>query len=155
MLSQALTCGRGATVSTFTRIPGGPWREDVGRGGGETAERMSVRRPCCSSRVADVSSAPAKLCHSPAQTRPPPRPLPSLSPPRRVRPPARSRRCFLSSACSRCTLAWPSVPRSNQATMANYNYDEAGNMAAYFVLTFLTIFLVPYTLASLAASSMS
>ncbi|EIW62313.1 DnaJ-domain-containing protein [Trametes versicolor FP-101664 SS1] len=36
--------------------------------------------------------------------------------------------------------------------MANYNYDEAGNMAAYFVLTFLTIFLVPYTLASLAAS---
>ncbi len=37
--------------------------------------------------------------------------------------------------------------------MANYNYDEAGNMAAYFVLTFLLIFLVPYTLASLSTSS--
>ncbi|TFK88071.1 DnaJ-domain-containing protein [Polyporus arcularius HHB13444] len=36
--------------------------------------------------------------------------------------------------------------------MANYNYDEAGNMAAYFVLTFLLIFLVPYTLASLSTS---
>ncbi|KAH9853350.1 DnaJ-domain-containing protein [Lenzites betulinus] len=36
--------------------------------------------------------------------------------------------------------------------MANYNYDEAGNMAAYFVLTFLTIFLVPYTLASVSFS---
>ncbi|KAH9921565.1 DnaJ-domain-containing protein [Epithele typhae] len=32
--------------------------------------------------------------------------------------------------------------------MANYKYDESGNMAAYFVLTFLTIFLVPYTLAA-------
>lgn len=38
--------------------------------------------------------------------------------------------------------------------MANYNYDEAGNMAAYFVLTFLLIFLIPYTLASFSTSSM-
>lgn len=37
--------------------------------------------------------------------------------------------------------------------MANYNYDEAGNMAAYFVLTFLLIFLVPYTLVSFSVSS--
>ena len=37
--------------------------------------------------------------------------------------------------------------------MANYNYDESGSMAAYFVLTFLSIFLVPYTLASFAATS--
>ncbi|KAI0637606.1 DnaJ-domain-containing protein [Trametes polyzona] len=36
--------------------------------------------------------------------------------------------------------------------MANYNYDEAGNMAAYFVLTFLSIFLVPYTIASFSTS---
>ncbi|RPD62137.1 translocation protein sec63 [Lentinus tigrinus ALCF2SS1-7] len=36
--------------------------------------------------------------------------------------------------------------------MANYNYDEAGNMAAYFVLTFLLIFLVPYTLVAISAS---
>ena len=37
--------------------------------------------------------------------------------------------------------------------MANYNYDESGNMAAYFVLTFLSIFLVPYTLAAFSATS--
>ncbi|KAI0352788.1 DnaJ-domain-containing protein [Trametes cingulata] len=36
--------------------------------------------------------------------------------------------------------------------MANYSYDEAGNMAAYFVLTFLSIFLVPYTLASFSSA---
>ena len=39
--------------------------------------------------------------------------------------------------------------------MANYSYDEAGNMAAYFVLTFLLIFLIPYTLASIFASTSS
>ncbi|CAL1701925.1 unnamed protein product [Somion occarium] len=32
--------------------------------------------------------------------------------------------------------------------MANYNYDEAGNMAAYFLLTFLLIVLVPFSLPS-------
>lgn len=37
--------------------------------------------------------------------------------------------------------------------MANYSYDESGSMAAYFVLTFLCIFLVPYTLASFSTSS--
>ncbi|KAI0706889.1 Sec63 Brl domain-containing protein [Cerioporus squamosus] len=37
--------------------------------------------------------------------------------------------------------------------MANCNYDEAGNMAGYFVLTFLLIFLIPYTLASFSAST--
>ncbi|KAI8984903.1 DnaJ-domain-containing protein [Trametes punicea] len=37
--------------------------------------------------------------------------------------------------------------------MANYSYDETGNMAAYFVLTFLSIFLVPYTFASLFSSN--
>ena len=37
--------------------------------------------------------------------------------------------------------------------MANYNYDESGNMAAYFVLTFLSIFLIPYTLASFSSSA--
>ncbi|KAI0687349.1 translocation protein sec63 [Earliella scabrosa] len=36
--------------------------------------------------------------------------------------------------------------------MANYSYDESGSMAAYFVLTFLCIFLVPYTLASFSTS---
>ncbi|KAI0759710.1 DnaJ-domain-containing protein [Trametes elegans] len=36
--------------------------------------------------------------------------------------------------------------------MANYSYDEAGNMAAYFLLTFLSIFLVPYTLTSFSTS---
>ncbi|OBZ66644.1 Translocation protein sec63 [Grifola frondosa] len=34
--------------------------------------------------------------------------------------------------------------------MANYNYDEAGNMAAYFLLTFLAIFLVPLSLSSVS-----
>ncbi|KAI0751668.1 translocation protein sec63 [Daedaleopsis nitida] len=36
--------------------------------------------------------------------------------------------------------------------MANYSYDESGNMAAYFVLTFLSIFLIPYTLAVFSSS---
>ncbi|OSD01694.1 DnaJ-domain-containing protein [Trametes coccinea BRFM310] len=37
--------------------------------------------------------------------------------------------------------------------MAQYSYDETGNMAAYFVITFLSIFLVPYTFTALFASS--
>ena len=37
--------------------------------------------------------------------------------------------------------------------MANYSYDESGNMAAYFVITFLSIFLIPYTLSPLFATS--
>ncbi|KZT66980.1 hypothetical protein DAEQUDRAFT_813134 [Daedalea quercina L-15889] len=36
--------------------------------------------------------------------------------------------------------------------MANYSYDEAGNMAAYFLLTFLSIILIPLTLSSLMPS---
>ena len=36
--------------------------------------------------------------------------------------------------------------------MANYNYDEAGNMAAYFLLTFLSIILIPLTISSLTPS---
>ncbi|OCH84523.1 DnaJ-domain-containing protein [Obba rivulosa] len=32
--------------------------------------------------------------------------------------------------------------------MANYNYDEAGNMAAYFLLTFLSIVLIPLSISS-------
>ncbi|KAH7930315.1 translocation protein sec63 [Leucogyrophana mollusca] len=35
--------------------------------------------------------------------------------------------------------------------MANYHYDEAGNMAAYFVISVLAIILVPITLSSLSA----
>ncbi|KAL4241273.1 hypothetical protein ABKN59_000029 [Abortiporus biennis] len=34
--------------------------------------------------------------------------------------------------------------------MANYNYDEAGNMAAYFLLTFILIVLVPFSLPSVS-----
>ncbi len=37
--------------------------------------------------------------------------------------------------------------------MAKQNYDETGNMVAYFVFTFLSVFLVPYTLVSFSASS--
>lgn len=37
--------------------------------------------------------------------------------------------------------------------MAKQNYDETGNMVAYFVFTFLSVFLVPYTLASFSTSS--
>jgi translocation protein SEC63 len=29
--------------------------------------------------------------------------------------------------------------------MANYHYDEAGNMAAYFLITFLALILTPVT----------
>lgn len=36
--------------------------------------------------------------------------------------------------------------------MANYNYDEAGNMAAYFLLTFLLIVLVPLSWPSGSSS---
>ncbi|KAH7904234.1 translocation protein sec63 [Hygrophoropsis aurantiaca] len=35
--------------------------------------------------------------------------------------------------------------------MANYHYDEAGNMAAYFVISVLVIILVPITFSSLSA----
>ncbi|KAF7969129.1 hypothetical protein HWV62_28248 [Athelia sp. TMB] len=37
--------------------------------------------------------------------------------------------------------------------MANYHYDESGNMAAYFIITFLAIALVPLTLSSLGGGS--
>ncbi|KAI0773666.1 DnaJ-domain-containing protein [Fomes fomentarius] len=36
--------------------------------------------------------------------------------------------------------------------MANYSYDESGSMAAYYVLTFLSLFLVPYTLVAFSTS---
>ncbi|KAH8106334.1 DnaJ-domain-containing protein [Cristinia sonorae] len=39
--------------------------------------------------------------------------------------------------------------------MANYSYDEAGNMAAYFILTFLLIVLVPISLPTLSKSQSS
>ena len=37
--------------------------------------------------------------------------------------------------------------------MANYHYDEAGNMAAYFLLTFLALVLIPATFFALSPSS--
>ncbi|KAG1888747.1 translocation protein sec63 [Suillus subluteus] len=37
--------------------------------------------------------------------------------------------------------------------MANYHYDEAGNMAAYFVISVLVIILLPLTFSSLASVS--
>ncbi|KII96122.1 hypothetical protein PLICRDRAFT_170703 [Plicaturopsis crispa FD-325 SS-3] len=36
--------------------------------------------------------------------------------------------------------------------MASYNYDEGGNMAAYFLLTFLALVLVPLTLSMFSGS---
>jgi preprotein translocase subunit Sec63 len=39
--------------------------------------------------------------------------------------------------------------------MANYHYDEAGNMAAYFVISVLAIVLLPVTLLSLSSVSYS
>jgi preprotein translocase subunit Sec63 len=38
--------------------------------------------------------------------------------------------------------------------MADYHYDEAGNMAAYFLITFLAIILVPLTFSLSLGSSM-
>lgn len=37
--------------------------------------------------------------------------------------------------------------------MAKYHYDEAGNMAAYFLLTFLALILTPLTLSLLSSQS--
>ncbi|EIN04311.1 hypothetical protein PUNSTDRAFT_108433 [Punctularia strigosozonata HHB-11173 SS5] len=37
--------------------------------------------------------------------------------------------------------------------MATYNYDESGSMALYFILTFLAIILVPFTISSISPSS--
>ncbi|KAL0949851.1 hypothetical protein HGRIS_009884 [Hohenbuehelia grisea] len=37
--------------------------------------------------------------------------------------------------------------------MANYNYDEGGQMAGYFVISFLALILVPLTLSSLSKPS--
>ncbi|RDB15649.1 Translocation protein sec63 [Hypsizygus marmoreus] len=39
--------------------------------------------------------------------------------------------------------------------MAKYHYDEAGNMAAYFLITFLALILVPVTLLSFTPSKKS
>ena len=39
--------------------------------------------------------------------------------------------------------------------MASYNYDESGNMALYFIITVLSIILVPFTLSFLLSSSSS
>jgi preprotein translocase subunit Sec63 len=39
--------------------------------------------------------------------------------------------------------------------MANYHYDEAGNMAAYFVISVLVIVLLPVTFSSIANVSSS
>ena len=39
--------------------------------------------------------------------------------------------------------------------MANYHYDEAGNMAAYFLISVLAIVLVPLTLSAAARISAS
>ena len=39
--------------------------------------------------------------------------------------------------------------------MANYHYDEAGNMAAYFVISVLVIILLPVTLSSVFSVSSS
>ena len=37
--------------------------------------------------------------------------------------------------------------------MAQYQYDEGGNMAAYFMLSFLTLILVPLTYSLLPSRS--
>ncbi|KAF4602544.1 secretory subunit [Pleurotus pulmonarius] len=37
--------------------------------------------------------------------------------------------------------------------MANYNYDEGGQMAAYFIISFLALILVPLTVSSVSKSS--
>jgi translocation protein SEC63 len=37
--------------------------------------------------------------------------------------------------------------------MGKYHYDESGNMAAYFVLTFLAIVLIPLSLSFTPTSS--
>lgn len=37
--------------------------------------------------------------------------------------------------------------------MATYEYDEAGVMAAYFLITFLALILVPLTISSLSKRS--
>lgn len=37
--------------------------------------------------------------------------------------------------------------------MANYNYDEAGNMAAYFLLSFLSLILIPLSISSSRSST--
>lgn len=39
--------------------------------------------------------------------------------------------------------------------MANYQYDESGVLASYFVLTFLTIILIPLTFTYLPSSKRS
>ncbi len=39
------------------------------------------------------------------------------------------------------------------AVMATYNYDESGQMAAYFVITFLALILIPLSLSTLPSRS--
>lgn len=35
--------------------------------------------------------------------------------------------------------------------MASYHYDESGNMALYFIITFLVIILIPFTISALSS----
>lgn len=35
--------------------------------------------------------------------------------------------------------------------MASYHYDESGNMALYFIITFLVIILIPFSISALSS----
>lgn len=37
--------------------------------------------------------------------------------------------------------------------MASYHYDESGNMALYFIITFLVIILVPFSISALTSAT--
>lgn len=37
--------------------------------------------------------------------------------------------------------------------MAAYEYDETGDMATYFLITFLALILIPFTLSSLGGKT--
>jgi hypothetical protein len=56
--------------------------------------------------------------------------------------PFQSRAASSLSNCFKCSTLPYTLP-----TMAKYHYDEAGNMAAYFLLTFLALILIPLSIS--------
>ena len=64
-------------------------------------------------------------------------------------PPAQTsrQRCFDHDTCTLPFLSPGLLPRWAFSTMGKYHYDESGNMASMFVITFLSLVLIPLSLS--------
>lgn len=64
-------------------------------------------------------------------------------------PPAQTsrQRCFDHDTCTLPLLRPGLLPRWALSAMGKYHYDESGNMASMFVITFLSLVLIPLSLS--------